>query len=1450
DRPGLTYEQVLRGDTSSHVIDSLEEDKKYTVSIFAIYPQGPSQSVSIVGKTLKLVPVQQLLVQNATTDTVQARWGSVKGATGYRLTWSSSEGHRENVNLGETFNFYMIQGLHPGTEYAITINPIFVDIEGPVISTPAKTLESSAVQTLKASAVSTNSAMVSWNSVPGATGYRLAWGPTPEFVGRDRPRQLALNGSTTEHLLKNVVHDTEYVLSLYVLFGSLVGPGVSATFRTSPLGYVSNFHVTSYTSSSIDVEWSPVVGSTEYKLTWNIDGNTPQSQYLDRSVLFHRTEGLNPETVYIVSIHAVYGNTEGPEISLSQLTASVTESELIQAVKEVKVVDVGVNSFILTWRRTPGVTGYKISWSPFHGGDEKSQLVSSSTTSFTIPKLQESSAYKIQVASMVGDREGSPFLVTARTLDLPKVNGFAALNTTDSSTSLNWIRVAGASGYLLSWRHISELDTKKEKLGPSASMFKLSDLLYGRTYIFTIRPLYGEVEGPITSINHRIVAKNRPLVPVQSLPVTPSPLLPHTLTASHPNAAKATKAHTRSTVTKAPSKTPAGTAKKPPSTTVVKTAAATTSVGHLTTTSVGHFTTNTRNVLALDTEITVGPGPVCGRVKADIVFLVDESWSIGSNNFAKLKDFLFRVVTYFPVIGPQGTQIAVVHYSDEPRIEFKLNDYKNRNSVLKALRGVHYGGGNTKTGKGMSYVLKELFQESLGMRQEVPHVLVLLTDGRAVDDVEQPSRIAQAYGVSVLAIGVANADMDELKKIAYPASYQNIFYARDFDDFSSIEREFISNICSEALLSEFRQHDESAQLDTPTDDPDELTKPQGPCSLQCKGQKGERGDGSGNGGLRLQQNTAMFESIGLKSKGEKGERGLPGTDGVPGLPGRPGRTGPPGSAGQRGLEGVPGDLGPPGITGPKGQRGERGEPGYVIGGIGDGHYAPGRKGEPGSSGPQGAPGVPGVSGPSGLPGQSGSPGSSGISVKGEHGEAGAKGLRGKVGAKGDKGDHGKDGQAGLPGPIGIDGVPGFPGQMGYKGEEGIGVPGVQGPRGEPGEKGFAGALGQKGDEGDIGPIGATGPQGVKGVQGVKGEKGSPGFGIPGQQGPKGENGERGNVGLSGKPGPKGHDGSKGAGGTVGVPGNPGAPGLRGRAGTSRAHWGYRDDQGTQQRKEIPGTLVCLENQDLREARKVNQDIPESPVSEGRQVCLDKGESKDKEEMMAKRVIKVNRELRVKKGNWVLRAHLVPMFWLLNKRESKGDAGLPGKSADMKLPLLKALIDRLLQDGMEELLQELTTSRRVNEKEKHGSNIITDYTRTVKYEISKEPLTEMDTIEVAVDSDLDRQLPEPNSDALNETAEGPTFWNLTPLNGLNGVQDVGRIESTSKGIEGTLTVDEDFSETPSPKLPLSNSTFNNTTSEETSTEEEEEAVEEELYDGDEYSYEYEVSNCQSQHHGQL
>lgn len=69
--------------------------------------------------------------------------------------------------------------------------------------------------------------------------------------------------------------------------------------------------------------------------------------------------------------------------------------------------------------------------------------------------------------------------------------------------------------------------------------------------------------------------------------------------------------------------------------------------------------------------------------------------------------------------------------------------------------------------------------------------------------------MCSSLGVSVLAVGVSNADAEELNKIAAPTTYKNIFYSPTFDDFPSIEREFINSICSEELLSEFKLNDEA-----------------------------------------------------------------------------------------------------------------------------------------------------------------------------------------------------------------------------------------------------------------------------------------------------------------------------------------------------------------------------------------------------------------------------------------------------------------------------------------------------------------------------------------------------------------------------------------------------------------------------------------------------------------
>ncbi|XP_078504941.1 uncharacterized protein LOC144763327 [Lissotriton helveticus] len=1163
NRPGLTYEQNLSGDISSHTIDNLEEDKEYTVSIYAVYPKGPSQPVSSMGRTLKLLPVKDLSLQNITTGTIRALWTSVRGASGYRLTWASAEGNIQNINLGDAYSEYMIQGLYPDTEYTVTVNPIFVDTEGPVVTAAATTLASSAVQSLKATAVTISTAVIVWNAVPGATGYRLAWGPTPEFIGRDRPRQLALNTSSTSYQLKNLAHDTEYVISLYVLFGSIVGPGISTTARTSPLGYVSNFKVTSYTGTSVSLAWSATAGATEYKITWSPTADTDQdavkSHYLDPNILFYRIDGLRPNTQYTISVHAIYSNSEGPAATFVHNTDS--NPIQIQAVRDLKIADSGVHSLKLLWKRPSGITDYKIAWAPFNGGLEITRIVPAETTFFNITNLEESTTYTIRVSSMVGDREGSPVLLTAKTLDLPKVETFEVEETTSDSALLSWSSVEGATAYLLTWRLVSGSDFLTEQLADTYKSYRVSNLEFGRTYAFSIRPLFREMEGSTTALTVQIVGSSGKL----STPATP--------VTAHKQTTRQVKTNSPARIT--PRQVPQSTRVAP------STASRTT-------------TLSTTGPTVLSTTIL---GPICGKVKADIVFLVDESSSIGQGNFYKIKDFLYRIVSYFPKIGPEGTQISIAQYSDEPRVEFFLNQYKDRNAVLKAVKALSYVGGNTKTGRGIGFVLKEIFQTSRGMRESMPRTLVLLTDGRSQDEVVQPARVAHLLGIRFIAVGVSGADIEELKSIMLYRNLKNIFYVNSFDDFPLVVRELIENLCSEHPEIEPPPEDTPVpqwtgdvegviSLRDPSSGESAVKKPEGPCEPKCP--ESFTGLQSGGG----------YDSFNFASKGEKGERGLPGKNGIPGLPGRPGRTGPPGSPGLMGLQGIQGDIGPQGYPGSPGPKGDRGEPGYVIGGS---DLVPVRSGSPGPPGAKGQPGYPGVSGPPGLPGQPGPQGPPGISVKGEPGEAGQPGLRGKIGQKGDRGDVGENGRAGLPGPIGLDGAPGPFGQKGEKGAQGIGIPGIpglkgelgkkgkKGLKGEQGEKGLPGPVGHKGDQGnqgfpgapaigvvgptgrkggrgDVGPVGPPGPQGNKGDQGDKGEKGSPGFGIPGQPGLKGDAGERGNVGLSGKPGRKGEAGSKGEKGEPGLAGTPGETGLRGKDGSS----GEKGEQGSKGEPGLAG----------------------------------------------------------------------------------------------------------------------------------------------------------------------------------------------------------------------------------------------------------------------------------------
>nr|XP_013802397.1 PREDICTED: collagen alpha-1(XII) chain-like [Apteryx mantelli mantelli] len=262
---------------------------------------------------------------------------------------------------------------------------------------------------------------------------------------------------------------------------------------------------------------------------------------------------------------------------------------------------------------------------------------------------------------MIEDLEGSPTLLTAKTLDLPKVTEFTVQEAAETSISLTWTAVSGASTYLLTWRSSSASDLSLELLTAAARSYRVTGLNSKETYLFSIRPVFGETEGPETTLIGHTVGPQRD----SSVPVSP------VTSAKEATMRSPSTAFSNARTTSLPLGTNA--TLKPTSETLLLTT-------------------------VVSAPLTTLPGPICGKFKADIAFLVDESSSIGQSNFNKVKDFLFRIISYFPKIGPEGTQVAVAQYSEEPRAAFHFHQHKDRNSVLKAIKGLRYAGGNTKTG--------------------------------------------------------------------------------------------------------------------------------------------------------------------------------------------------------------------------------------------------------------------------------------------------------------------------------------------------------------------------------------------------------------------------------------------------------------------------------------------------------------------------------------------------------------------------------------------------------------------------------------------------------------------------------------------------------------------------------------------------------------------------------
>uniref|UniRef100_A0A3B5MVY3 VWFA domain-containing protein n=1 Tax=Xiphophorus couchianus TaxID=32473 RepID=A0A3B5MVY3_9TELE len=194
------------------------------------------------------------------------------------------------------------------------------------------------------------------------------------------------------------------------------------------------------------------------------------------------------------------------------------------------------------------------------------------------------------------------------------------------------------------------------------------------------------------------------------------------------------------------------------------------------------------------------PPSVCTQeAVADLVFLVDGSWSIGTENFDQIRQFLYTLVNSFDV-SPDHVRVGLVQYSFTPRTEFQLNTFQDKKEILEYIESLPYSGGGTNTGKGLDFVLNKHFVESAGSRaaQSVPQIAVVITDGKSQDEVELHAERLRNKGIILYAIGIKDADADELKQIANRPYGQHVHSVSDFSALQGISQNIVQTLSNMA----------------------------------------------------------------------------------------------------------------------------------------------------------------------------------------------------------------------------------------------------------------------------------------------------------------------------------------------------------------------------------------------------------------------------------------------------------------------------------------------------------------------------------------------------------------------------------------------------------------------------------------------------------------------------
>lgn len=150
--------------------------------------------------------------------------------------------------------------------------------------------------------------------------------------------------------------------------------------------------------------------------------------------------------------------------------------------------------------------------------------------------------------------------------------------------------------------------------------------------------------------------------------------------------------------------------------------------------------------------------------KLDVAFIVEGSDHVGEENFSIVKTFLERVITGMNV-GQEDIHVTVMQYSEGVTLEYSFRETQSKETIIEKVRSIPYQGGKaTNTGNALDYISKHTFTAVNGGRQDVPHLVYMVSSSPSTDVITRPPS-----SINVIPIGISpSVNIQELRQISQP----------------------------------------------------------------------------------------------------------------------------------------------------------------------------------------------------------------------------------------------------------------------------------------------------------------------------------------------------------------------------------------------------------------------------------------------------------------------------------------------------------------------------------------------------------------------------------------------------------------------------------------------------------------------------------------------------------